>query len=137
VLPFGGKTHIFTLAVNYWVDIMDKVKTYSAKVEEVHSADDYILLVNLGVDGLFKRVRARLAGVDAPNAYKAVADTEAGIVRDECKKILGGRCFVEVLSEGKGGWAVRMYTNEQGVTPVCINDVLISRGYIYQRGVQA
>jgi hypothetical protein len=111
---------------------MDTVKTYCAKVEEVHSADDYILLVNLGVDGLFKRVRVRLAGVDTPNAYKASADTEAGKVRDECKKILSNRCRIEVVSEGKGGWIVRMYTHETDTEVICINDLLCSRGYVYK-----
>lgn len=107
------------------------VKTFCAKVEEVHSADDYILLVNLGVDGLFKRVRARLFGVDTPNAYKAAPDTEAGALRDECKVTLAGRCLIELISEGKGGWIVRMYTQESDTERVCINEVLRERGYVY------
>lgn len=109
---------------------MKETKTYEAKIEEVHSGDDFILLVDLGVDGLYKRVRARLHGVDAPNAYKAGPGTEAGIVRDEVKNMLGGRCRVDVVSEGKGGWVVRLHTHT--VTGfVCINDVLRDKGYVY------
>lgn len=109
----------------------DQVKTYCAKVEEVHSADDYILLVNLGVDGLFKRVRARLFGVDTPNAYRTAIGSEANLLRDECKRLLSGRCVVELVSEGKGGWIVKMFTHEQDTAQICLNEVLRERGYVY------
>lgn len=109
----------------------DQVKIYCAKVEEVHSADDYILLVNLGVDGLFKRVRVRLMGVDAPNAYKTSVDSEASVLREECRRLLSGRCSIEVVSEGKGGWIVKMFTHEPDTTRLCLNDILRARGYTY------
>lgn len=109
----------------------DQVRTYCAKVEEVHSADDYILMINLGVDGLFKRVRARLFGVDTPNAYRTTPGSEASALRDECKQLLGGRCVVEVISEGKGGWIVKMFTHEPDTTQICINEILRERGYVY------
>jgi len=105
--------------------------TYEAKIEEVHSGDDFILLVNLGIDGLFKRVRARLLGVDAPNAYKAGADTEAGRIREEIRRMLGGRCHIEIISEGKGGWIVRMHATTEGGERICVNDLLKDRGYVY------
>ena len=110
---------------------MNSVRFYSAKVEEVHSADDYIILANLGVDGLFKRVRARLFGVDTPNAYKLPADSTAGKLRDECRELLNGKCRVEVLAEGKGGWIVKMFTHEPDGDVLCINDILKARGYVY------
>lgn len=106
-------------------------RIYEARPEEVHSADDFILLVNLGIDGLYKKTRVRLHGVDAPNAYKARADTEAGRVRDEVKELLSGKCLVEVISEGKGGWiAVVTIFNDLGQAQ-CLNTMLRERGYIY------
>lgn len=109
---------------------MKENKIYEARVEEVHSGDDFILMVNLGVDGLFKKVRARLYGVDAPNAFKSSPTTEAGVVRDEVRKLVVGKCRIELVAEGKGGWIVRLFI-QQGADMVCLNDILRSRGYVY------
>lgn len=107
-------------------------KTYAAKVEEVHSGDDFILMVDLGVDGLFKRTRGRLHGVDAPNAYKARAETEAGAIRDEVKRLISaGKCMIELISEGKGGWIVRMFVTDPLNQVTDLNSLLRGRGYIY------
>lgn len=111
--------------------MIDRVMTYGAKVEEVHSGDDYLLLVNLQVDGLYKLVRVRLFGVDTPNAYRASADTEAGKLRDEIRKILNGKCIIDLVTEGKGGWIVKMYTHEPDGARVCLNDMLRERGYVF------
>lgn len=112
---------------------MNTGRTYSAKVEEVHSGDDFVLLIDLGVDGLYKRTRCRLHGVDAPNAYRAKSDTEAGLVRDEVKRLVStaGRCHVELISEGKGGWIVRMTLNGPSGEDFCLNTLLRDRGYVY------
>lgn len=106
-------------------------KIYEATVEEVHSGDDFIVMVNLGIDGLYKRTRVRLYGVDAPNAYKAKADSDAGRVRDEVKQLVGGKCLVEVVSEGKGGWIISMTVFGQDNQPMCLNTLLRERGYVY------
>lgn len=114
---------------------MNTGRIFSVKVEEVHSGDDFIFLIDLGVDGLFKKTRCRLHGVDAPNAYKAKADTEAGVVRDEVRKLVAsGRCSIELVSEGKGGWIVRLFVADIDGSVVCINDILRDRGYIYPTG---
>lgn len=106
-------------------------RVYDAKIEEVHSGDDFILMVELGVDNLYKRVRTRLHGVDAPNAYKATPDTEAGIVRDEVRGMVAhGKCRIAVISEGKGGWVVRLYVST-GDGETCVNDVLREKGYVF------
>lgn len=110
---------------------MNTGRIFEARVEEVHSGDDFILLVNLGVDGLFKRTRVRLHGVDAPNAYKAGPDTEAGRVRDEIRKRIGSRCLVELIAEGKGGWIVNMTVFDSNNQPMCLNKSLQERGYVY------
>lgn len=114
---------------------MQTGRVFAVKVEEVHSGDDFVFLVDLGVDGLFKKTRCRLHGVDAPNAYKAKADTEAGVVRDEVRKVVAsGRCSVELVSEGKGGWIVKLYVADIDGETVCVNDMLRERGYIYATG---
>jgi hypothetical protein len=106
-------------------------KRYEARVEEVHSGDDFILLVDLGIDGLFKKVRARLFGVDAPNAYRARPDSEAGRIRDEVRALVGSRCVIELVSTGKGGWIVTLlYHDTAGVTRA-LNQLLQARGYVY------
>lgn len=110
---------------------MKITRTYEATVAEVHSADDFILMVNLGVDGLYKRTRVRLHGVDAPNAYKARADTEAGMIRDEVKDLLAGKCLVDVVSEGKGGWIADITVFDSSNQPKSLNTLLRDRGYIY------
>lgn len=110
---------------------MKNGRLYEARVEEVHSGDDFILLVNLGVDGLFKRTRVRLHGVDAPNAYKAGPDTEAGRIRDEIRKRIGTKCIVELVTEGKGGWVVVMTVFDADNQPLCLNTSLRERGYVY------
>lgn len=100
---------------------------YSATVEAVHSGDDLVLLVDLGVDGLFKKVRVRLHGVDTPDAFKAGADTAAGTVRDDVRKLLGGSCRVGIVAQARGVWIVKVYIKGD----VCLNDLLISRGYAH------
>ncbi len=110
---------------------MKNGRIYEAKVEEVHSGDDFIVMVNLGVDGLYKKTRVRLYGVDAPNAYKARADTDAGRVRDEAKSLVSGKCLVEVVAEGKGGWIVNMTIFDDNNQPICLNTLMRERGYVY------
>jgi hypothetical protein len=106
-------------------------KTYDVTVEEVYSGDDLILMVDLGVGGLFRRVRARLLGVDTPSAFRASGDTEAGEVRSLLRKtVMQGKCSVELHAEGKGGWLVTLFVEGvEGVTN--INDMMKSLGYVY------
>jgi hypothetical protein len=108
---------------------------FEVAVEEVHSGDDLVVMVNLGVDGLFKRVRARLYGVDTPNAYRVRNDTDAGKLRDEIKQLTyNAHCSVIVQTQGKGGWLVTLLVHRQGESePININDMLVERGYVYQR----
>lgn len=109
-------------------------QTYEVEVEEVHSGDDLVLMVNLGVDGLFKRVRARLKGVDTPSAFRAARGTEAGAVRDMLRGLVAkGRCHVELHTQGKGGWMVTLYVAPKDASAtININDLLMSRGYVFQ-----
>ena len=109
-------------------------RTYAARVVEVHSGDDIILLVDLGVDGLFKRVRARLHRVDTPDAYKADSRSEAGKVREHVRSMLADKdCLITVHSPRKSGWLVTLLVPpiEPGASYTNLNEHLISRGYVY------
>ena len=87
-------------------------------------------MVDLGVDGLFKRTRIRLAGVDAPNAYKAGPETTAGKIRDEIKKLTSGKCSLRLVAEGRGGWVAEVDVDTPtGV--INLNSLLQDRGYVY------
>lgn len=106
---------------------------FDVEVEEVHSGDDLVLLVNLGVDGLYKRVRARLRGVDTPSAFRAGKDSEAGEIRDTMRTLTSrGSCTIELHSHGRGGWLVTLFisTKESGV--INVNEYLQAKGYVYQ-----
>lgn len=119
---------------------MGQERGYVVSVEEVHSGDDLVVLVDLGVDGLYKRTRIRLHGVDAPNAYKAKVGTEAGLLRDEIRKLTGGKCRIELVSEGRGGWLVRLFafvSDNKHHEEININELLKSRGYVYKGRVDA
>lgn len=111
---------------------MAERKTFEVTVEEVYSGDDLVLMVNLGVGGLYKKVRARLVGVDTPSAFQAPRNTEAGRVRDLVKSSVGrGKCSIELHSEGKGGWLVTLFVNAGG-TPLNVNGMLADKGYVYR-----
>lgn len=105
---------------------------YEAEVVEVHSGDDMVLMVNLGVDGLYKRVRARLHGVDTPDAFRSANTTKAGEVRDQVRKITRDKeCTITVHTTGKGGWIVTLEAPD-GENLVNINELLIEQGFVYQ-----
>lgn len=105
---------------------------YKVRVEEVLSGDDLILLVDLGVDGLFKKVRARLHGVDTPDAYRKSPDSEAGKVRNAVRAAVSGKnCLAELHSDRKSGWIITLYVEEGSGSGFCLNDRLTSQGYVY------
>lgn len=103
---------------------------FNVTVAEVRSGDDLVLMVNLGVDDLFKRVRARLKGVDTPDAYKAGPDTEAGRIREEVRRLTKDPCHVIVREMGKNGWVVDLYIKQKD-QEIHLNDMLRGRGYVY------
>ncbi len=113
--------------------MIQEQKVYEVEVEEVHSGDDLVLMVNLSVDGLYKRVRARLKGVDTPSAFKAGKGTEAGEIRDTLRSLLSSsKCSIELHAYGRGGWVVTLFAARKGESPIDVNQLLISKGYVYQ-----
>lgn len=113
--------------------MIQEQKVYDVEVEEVHSGDDLILMVNLNIDGLFKRVRARLKGVDTPSAFKAGKGTEAGEIRDMLRSLVStAKCSIELHAYGRGGWVVTLLATRRGSETINVNELLISKGYVYQ-----
>lgn len=105
---------------------------YKARVVDVYSGDDLLLMVDLGVDGLFKQVRARLHGVDAPNAFREREGSEAYVVRDEVKNILENQVVqIDIHHEGRGGWVVELWYLDALQVHRSLNSFLQKRGYIY------
>lgn len=110
---------------------------YRVAVEEVHSGDDLMLMVDLGMDGLHKRTRARLIGVDTPNAFRsggAIA-SEAVEVRDYVRTLTSRSvCAVRVHGTGKGGWLVTLLVTLPGSDSITdVNDLLRQRGYVFTK----
>lgn len=108
-------------------------KFFSVEVTEVHSGDDLVVLVDLGIDELFKKQRIRLQGVDTPDAFREAVDTEAGRVREEVRQMVRNKqCWIELCAHGKGGWKVILYV-ESDPDPVNVNEFLIAKGYVFKR----
>jgi hypothetical protein len=105
---------------------------FVAEVLDVRSGDDLTLMVNLRVSGLFKKVRARLKDVDAPDAFKQPPDTEAGQVRDLVRSLIHRKPIrIVVHSEGhsdKSGWIITAY-QDTGLNRKTVNQILIEKGY--------
>jgi len=108
-------------------------RVFDVVVNEVHSGDDLIVTVDLGVAGLFKKVRARLKGVDVPSAHRLTKDTEAGKLRDELKEIIKkGNCRILLHNELKGGWLITLYVSIVDSTEsIDVNKYFMDKGYVY------
>lgn len=105
---------------------------YVCEVREVFSGDDLIVLVDLGVENLWKRQRVRLSGVDTPNAIAAREDTEAGNVRREIRMLARGKkAKLTVVSRNMSSWVVTLvvHTPEGDVN---VNEKLIAAGYEFK-----
>jgi hypothetical protein len=109
-------------------------RTFSAEVQEVYSGDDLVLMVDLGIDSLHKRVRARLFGVDTPDGYREDSSSDAGKVREEVKKLVKGAiCTITLHSERRTGWIVSIYLlNRASGERMSLNQHLIDQGYIFK-----
>jgi hypothetical protein len=110
------------------------IRTFSAEVQEVYSGDDLVLMVDLGIDNLHKRIRARLFGVDTPDAYKAEVSTIAGKIREEVKRLTKGNiCTITLHSERRTGWIVSLYLlNRANGERMSLNQHLIDQGYVFK-----
>ena len=104
---------------------------YPCEVREVFSGDDLVVFVDLGVEGLFKKQRVRLAGVDTPNAIGAREDTTGGSVRREVRMLARGKkARLTVVSKNTSSWVVTLVI-ETMEGEVNLNERLIAQGYAF------
>lgn len=110
---------------------------FTCEVEQVQSGDDLHLLVSLGIDRLYKRVRARLYGVDTPDAYQEPPDSEAGRVRSQVQRLVKDKtCYVRVngyagAASDDSGWLVTLFLGPNEEHP-CLNQILNEQGYVFR-----
>lgn len=112
----------------------DGDKEYLARVVDVISGDDIIVMVDLGIDSLYKKVRVRLGGVDTPDAYRAGRESEAIAVRDTVRRMVVNRnCKILVHSQQKSSWKVTLHILEhkEPYQLLNLNQFLIEQGYVY------
>lgn len=109
-------------------------REYKAKIVDVFSGDDLIVMVELGVEDLYKRQRIRLHGVDTPNAIGAAADTEAGQVRSYVRSLVRDKPLnIKVQFRGANSWvAIVEVETQEGVT-INLNEELVNQGYAFKR----
>lgn len=110
-------------------------KTIPCVVSRVKSADDLTVLVPTLEPKVYAQVRARLAGVDTPSAFNATGSEEATTLRNEVRALVGAnecRMLVEKKGEGNSGWLVKLFFLQEDQSFVCLNDLLIARGYTYK-----
>lgn len=106
-------------------------KGYPCEVCEVFSGDDLIVFMDLGVEGLHKKQRVRLHGVDTPNAIKAAPDTKAGECRRYVRQLtLRRKGYFEIVSKNASSW-VGVLTVETVHGAVNVNQDLIDQGFQY------
>lgn len=104
-------------------------------VKNVYSADDLILMLNLGHDGLYRLTRCRLHGVDAPSTYNT-EDAEAKKLKNFVSKVLNDSkdAYIEVISYLNNSWMVVLYTRDPETKAyISLNKVLINNGYVFTR----
>lgn len=114
---------------------MSVKNVYACEVREVFSGDDLIALVDLEVEGLWKRQRIRLSGVDTPPAINATGNTEAGQIRSHVRLLTRSRKgTITVVTRNANSWVVVLVV-ETAEGPVNVNDLLIARGYQFKAKV--
>lgn len=98
------------------------------------SGDDMTMMVDLGVDDLFKRVRIRLHGVDTPSGFQAPPDSPGGVVRDQVRSLVDNKeCKIRVLVQSKGGWIVDLFVPTSAGTEIHLNQHLRDQGHVFLR----
>ena len=114
-------------------DVMTEQRTYAAEVRSVFSGDDLMLLIDLGVDDLYKRKRVRLYGVDTPNAVGQGHDTEAGKLRNQVLNLLRRRSLRLTVHKVEMSSWVGTVEVEAPEGNINLNELLIAKGYKFNR----
>lgn len=109
------------------------IEVYEGEVTDVYSGDDLIVMVDLGVEDLYKRRRIRLHGVDAPNGIGASSQTKAGKVRAYVRHLCERkRVRLTVVSKNLRSWVAVVEVLGSG-EPHNINQDLIAQGFKFIR----
>lgn len=112
------------------------LRQYPCEVREVFSGDDLVIMADLGVEGLWKRQRVRLLGVDTPNAVNASEDTDAGKIRKMVRTLAKNRRGIFTISSvNLNSWVGTLVVESQ-TTPggvLNLNEYLIQQGYVFKR----
>jgi hypothetical protein len=105
----------------------------TGEVQAVFSGDDLIVLIDLGVDDLWKKKRVRLHGVDTPNAVNQGPDTEAGKLRAYVREMVrGAKVHITPVSSSPSS-VVAVIEVERNGELYNLNDDLIAKGYKFKR----
>jgi len=105
----------------------------TGEVQAVFSGDDLIILIDLGVDDLWKKKRVRLHGVDTPNAVNQAPDTEAGKLRAYVREMVrGAKVHITPVSSNASS-VVAIIEVERNGELFNLNDDLIAKGYKFKR----
>ena len=112
---------------------MNDVEVYDGTVLEVYSGDDIIAMLDLKVEGLHKKMRLRLSGVDTPNGIGAAADSKAGLIRSDIRRICQNKQIrVTVVAKQGTKWVATVEVHRDGGL-FNINEYLINQGYKFKR----
>lgn len=108
---------------------MKEPEQFDALVLEVYSGDDVIVMVDLGVESLHKKVRFRLQGVDTPNGIGAPKSSEAGKLRSYVQQLCRNqKVRITVTKRDRNHW-LGILEIERGGTRLNVNEDLIRQGY--------
>ncbi|MEG1121273.1 MAG: hypothetical protein RSE62_03620 [Citrobacter sp.] len=109
-------------------------QVYSAKVEEVYSGDDIVMMVDLGAEDLHLRKRIRLHGVDTPSAINEAHNTPAGVIRTYVRNLIRGRTVqLTVTARGSKSWVGIVELVVAGQPTANINNDLIAQGFKFNK----
>ena len=105
----------------------------TGRMEEVFSGDDLVLMIDLGMDDLWKRKRIRLYGVDTPNAVGQGPDTEAGQLRTLVRNLVKRAKLHIVPVRNNEHSMVAVIEVEKEGERFNLNDKLIAMGYKFNK----
>jgi hypothetical protein len=111
-------------------------EVFNATVLEVHSGDDLMLMVDLNMDNLYKKMRVRLKGCDTPDAYKSALNSEAGRVRKMVQDMVKNKpCKLIRHSQSRNSWMITLLVCDKAEPQnyTNVNDHLIGMGYVFEK----
>ena len=104
-------------------------------VKNVYSADDMILMLDLGHDGLYRITRCRLMGVDTPSTFNSESEEGVNLKNFVSKALNQSKdSYIEVVSYRNNSWLVNLFTKDPKTKAfVSLNRILMNNGYVFKR----